>query len=344
MNNLETKYITYNQDTLSYEDLSQIFQLYSGGVKAPLTGFKVSGGQDLNEIFDPSGNNIIITYDTGFKVNNVNFSDTDLRYFFAKYNPLQTVTLNIHSFNGLYTSGINGTITWYNFNINNNITSSGIISFISSIGKPNCSINFCIIGGGDTGGESTSSNNNTLHSGGGGGGIYYLTSLNVNTSTNYNIQIGQGGLVSNGTPYRRTQSPASSFFHTYTASAAVQKIEGSGNYTGGNGGTTGNNGDSSSFQTNIGSFLAPNGITYTLGGGGGAWKTFSRVSYGGKAGNGIGGEAGGNSSDNGQNASAYTNNFGGGGGGCDISTVPTIAWRPGNGNPGSLFLWWNTIQ
>jgi hypothetical protein len=259
---------------------------------------------------------------------------------------INTISLVITSFSGNYTSGINGPITWYKFVLSGTTTSSGIVQLISSITNPTCQINFCIIGGGDSGGGNNIGTQ--FNYGGGGGGIYYSTGVTVNTFTNFTLQVGQAGLNSNSGIFSRIQSPTSSILSSYISTGASQTIAGSGNYNGGNGGAivspTGQNGSNSSFYTLIGNFSGPDGNTYTLGGGGGTTASFiGGLLGGGLAGNGIGGTAGGMVPNfNGQNASANSNNFGGGGGGCVFNGL--VPYRPGDGNPGSVFIWWTTIQ
>ena len=52
MSNPQTYYITMNQSTGQFQDLSGIFQPLSLGTQYPTaTGFQLSTGQDLNQIF-----------------------------------------------------------------------------------------------------------------------------------------------------------------------------------------------------------------------------------------------------------------------------------------------------
>lgn len=335
MSNPDTHYITFNQTTSLYQDLSGIFQPYSGGTKTPVTYFNVNGHGDLNNIFDPSTNGEIITYDTGYSANGV-----DLRYYFAKYAP--KIILNVNSFSGSYTTGTNGSISWYKFVVLSDLTSSGSISF-SAPGLSLFDINLCIIGGGDCGGGSN------YGAGGGGGGIYYQENVTINIGTNYSIQVGQNGKNDVSSPYNRLQSPSDSYFDTYTATAASQSTGGSGNYNGGNGGV-GNSGTGSGqngFDSGFTTFSGPDTLTYTLGGGGGSAVNEGRPGYyGGNAGNGTGGQAGGQTNNiNGQNASVNSNNIGGGGGGSEPPQGPTVSGgKGGDGNPGAIFLWWTTYQ
>jgi hypothetical protein len=334
-------------------DLSGIFQPLSLGTSSSVvTGYKV-GGNDLNTIFAAyTGGTQAIT--TGYSVSGYG----DLNNIFAKYNPINTISISVSNISTSYTSGINGSITWYKFVLSGTTTAQANVQFISSLGNSNCQINFCLIGGGDCGGGNNNTSGGTFTNnqqyGGGGGGIYYLNNVSINTLTNFTVQVGQAGLLQNS-PYQayRSQYPTSSIFSLYTASGGYQTTQGSGNYTGGNGGVSANtypgqNGGTSSFYTTFGNFLGPDSNSYTLGGGGGsATENLIGYSNGGLAGNGIGGTAGGMGGMNfnyGENASVNSNNFGGGGGGCFPDYIPGSYPVPGTGNPGAVFLWWNTIQ
>lgn len=321
-------------------DLSGIFQPLSLGTPfSTQTGYKV-GGNDLNTIF--------AAYTSGTKAITTGYTIPvygDLNNVFAKYSIPNQISLSLSNITDLTTgTGVNGSITWYKFVLSGTTTAQAIVSFTSSIGNPNCQINFCLIGGGDTGGGNFISN---WGSGGGGGGIYYLTNVTFNTSTNFTLQVGQGGLCQISSPFR-IQNPTASILGPYTATSASTTSQGSGNYTGGNGGISSGgssfqNGSDSTFNIVIGNFAGPDGNTYTLGGGGGTSKVIGFGTFGGLAGNGIGGVAGGMPNSYGENASVNSNNFGGGGGGGYFTAGP-ISYLPGNGNPGAVFLWWNTIQ
>lgn len=324
-------------------DLSGIFQPLSlGSPSSVVTGYKV-GGNDLNTIFAAyTGGSQSIT--TGYSVSGYG----DLNNIFAKYNPINTISILVSNINTSYTSGVNGSITWYKFLLSGTTTAQANVQFISSLGNSSCQINFCLIGGGDSGGGNNSTTN-TFQYGGGGGGIYYLTNSIINTSTNFLIQVGQAGLNKNSAGYQRIQSPTSSIFGSYIAGGASTTNGGTGNYFGGNGGagitTSPQNGQNSSFYSTFGNFNGPDGNVYGVGGGGGSTKIFTGgLVFGGLAGNGYGGTAGGNSTTSGQNAWLNSNNFGGGGGGAFSDFTPGDTSRPGDGNYGAVFLWWNTIQ
>jgi hypothetical protein len=327
-------------------DLSGIFQPLSLGTPfSTQTGYKV-GGNDLNTIF--------AAYTSGTKAITTGYTIPvygDLNNVFAKYTIPNQISLSVSSFSGIYTSGVNGSITWYKFVLSGTTTASGLVSFTSSIGNPNCQINFCLIGGGDAGGGNL--DGTQFYLGGGGGGIYYLTNVTINTSLTFTLNVGQPGLCQSSPPYR-IQSPTSSIFSriipppSYIASAASGATQGNGNYNGGNGGNNNGgtnpiNGSASGFQTLIGNFIGPDGNTYTLGGGGGS-SASGQFWRSGLAGNGIGGIGGGTAifDEYGQDASDNPNNFGGGGGGSNGGTQGL--GTPGDGGKGAVFLWWNTIQ
>jgi hypothetical protein len=172
---IPTNYITLNQNTSSYQDLSEIFQpLLPGGTSILYdTGYKV-GSTDLSKIFASLDGGTSIGYDTGYKV-----GSTDLSKIFAPYLPFTVTGSGTYSYN--YSNGYYSVI----FNTPNTNT----ISFNNNINN----VYTIIIGGGGSGGSSlaTPSTYTFYGTGGGGGGICILKS-NVTNGNGHNISVGSG--------------------------------------------------------------------------------------------------------------------------------------------------------
>ena len=142
MTNPISKYITYNPNTSSYQDLSEIFQpIVFGEPYLYDTGYKV-GSTDLNAIFASLNGGTPIGYDTGYKVINT-VDNKDLRYIFAPYNPLPFTVTGSGSYSYNYSNGYYSVI----FNTPNTNT----ISFNNNINN----VYTIIIGGGGSGGSSS---------------------------------------------------------------------------------------------------------------------------------------------------------------------------------------------
>jgi len=248
MSNPTTNFITYNQNTGEYEDLSGIFKpLTSGGTKAPITGFTISTGSDLNTIFDPSTNGIIITYNTGFTVNGI-----DLRYFFAAYKTELTTT----SYSFTTQSGTNRSGTMFN----NNYLPQGYNYF-----------NFIIYGGGGNGTP-------TINRGGGGSGAF-IKAINIpykdNTSgtiiTNITFLVAGGQTMTegsnitikytNGSTILLTAGTGTPSYSTVGAPGGSTTVSSTANFydvnntslvtrvNGNSGGSNGNNGTSNGYTS-----------------------------------------------------------------------------------------------
>jgi hypothetical protein len=205
--NQETNYITLNQNTSQYQDLSGIFQPLSlGTAYTTPTGFKttISGVEkDLNEIF-AAGNDL--GYSVGYKLTN----GTDLSQIFAKYNPPPFSLTN-----ATYTYSDN----YYVINFTNG---TGSITFLDNINN----VNIIMVGAGG-GGAGTPSPSNTyqLYGAGGGGGGQAVLKYNVVNNSTYTASIGSGG---SGNSSAAGSSGGSTIFNSLTV-------------TGGSGGVYGTN-------------------------------------------------------------------------------------------------------
>ena len=310
MSNPETLYTVNSNGVIT--DLSLIFEPFSGGVKSPLTGYNVSGYGDLNNIFDPSVNGQIITYNTNYCVNGI-----DLRYFFAAYNPYTVTGTHTISSDASY----NTIITF---------TSNGTIIFNKNIGV----VSGKLIGGGaggTTGEYYTSSSVNGGNGGGGGQIIIFNTTIYTIGNTNY-ITIGNGGL-----PNANGSASIFQFGTTFTAFGGQINQGGAG---GSGGSSLGGNGSHGSNGPNQNTFNAAGGG----GGGGGAGFTTvpgQTTSGSGGSGGNTGGGGGGNggsstvSAQNGLNGAPNSGAGGGGGGGGNfVGYIDQNNPNPGLGGSG----------
>ena len=195
MSNPQTYYITMNQSTGQFQDLSGIFQPLSLGTQYPTaTGFQLSTGQDLNQIFADISSGSPLGYNVNFI--SVPCSNQDLSQIFAKYNPIiYTITnqsnMNVTIINyGGYTALIfeNTTAPLYP-NAATNATCNITFNAVTNI-------NILVVGGGSggAGGYYDLSDYTKLGSGGGAGGAGYIyTSFSSVTGSPYSIQVGGGG-------------------------------------------------------------------------------------------------------------------------------------------------------
>jgi len=170
--------------TAGGQDLSGIFQPLGSLTQALATGYKIPDGRDLNLVFASISSGTQIGYDTGFKANNGNYINSDLRLVFAAYNSIPFTTTGSPSYT--YTSGYY-TITFIN---------SGTINFTSQI----LNTKLLVVGGGGGGGGgggNLNQPNNNGGGGGGGGGIGYLNTT-MNNAIQYTITVGTGGGAGNG--------------------------------------------------------------------------------------------------------------------------------------------------
>ena len=177
--------------TVGGQDLSAIFQPIGTLTPVSATGYTVEG-KDLSYIFAGVSSGTQISYDTGFKVNNSNYPNIDLRQIFAPYNSLPFSTTGSAKYT--YTGGYYTII----------FTESGTITFTSPTGNI---LNTKILavggggGGGGGGGEAwqydiDTGTGTSPGAGGGGGGIGFL---NKTISNNiYTITVGTGGAGLNG--------------------------------------------------------------------------------------------------------------------------------------------------
>lgn len=191
MSNPQTYYITMNGSG-QFQDLSGIFQPLSLGTQYPTaTGFQLSNGQDLNQIFA----NISSGSPLGYNVNfiSVPCGNQDLSQIFAKYNPIiYTITnqsnMNVTIINyGGYTALIfeNTTTPTYP-----NAATNATCNVTFNTAK---TINILVVGGGSGGGGGYNDPSVGGSGGGAGGGGYIYTSFTNVTSSAYSIHVGGGG-------------------------------------------------------------------------------------------------------------------------------------------------------
>ena len=317
------------------QDLSGIFQPL---VLTPAlaTNYKISSGLDLNLIFNPLGSGPQINYDTGFNVNNVNYTNTDLRLIFAAYVPFTTTGTSSYIYSGGYY-----TITF---------TGNGTINFTSLISN---TAGILVVGGGGGGGGGggfSGQPGNNGGAGGGGGGIGYLTtSVNINS---YTINVGSGGFGGSGHNSGGPGTP-SSFVEGVTnyltatgggagmgigngitggAGGTATGLAGFITYNGGNGGNTsssGNNGNPTSPLMPINVY----GTNYSFSGGGAGGVNTAPLLGGGAGFSGSGGIALASTTVNGITGVSY----GSGGGGASGNSV-TINSSGGVGAEGVVII------
>lgn len=193
MSNPQTYYITMNGSS-EFQDLSGIFQPLSLGTQYPTaTGFQLSTGQDLNQIFANISSGSPLGYNVNFK--SLAAGNLDLSQIFAKYNPIiYTITnqsnMNVTTINyGGYTALIFENITTPTYpNAVTNATCN--ITFSSAE-----TINILVVGGGSggAGGYNSGSASYSGAGGGAGGAGYIYTSFTNVTGSAYSIQVGGGG-------------------------------------------------------------------------------------------------------------------------------------------------------
>ena len=368
MSNSLTNYIVYNPNTSSFQDLSGLFQPYSGGVKAPLTYYNVKGN-DLCNIFDPISVGTSINFNTNIKING-----NDLRNIFAAYQ--QTVS---YTATGNYTVYTNGIYTGIVFEYDSIFNGDASINFVNA--PPYASL--IMVGGGGGGQygyDNTSGYRGPQPSGGGGGGVIYYQNLQLSSSTTYDINVGQGGIgaTTSSVPSNGTNTTFSTFIadgglcitsgNTIAYGGNINIVNGGGGGVGGyslslsSGFSYYNNGGTNTNGSNIGqivysdmtainggsSYFSYSGIPINIpfygisaellcGGGGG-----NGTGNGGLAGNGFGGLSSSNTNINGSsgyNSISQGYGGGGGGGGNDGQFPPTLG-NGGNGGNGVVILYW----
>jgi hypothetical protein len=152
------------------QDLSGIFQPYTSGSKASNTDYKIPNGTDLKDIFAPYIFGYAKANTTNYIVNNINYSNLDLKDIFAKKQNVFPTN------NQLYTS------------------SQTFSDFIMPTGKTNFEFSFCGSGGQGYTTLDDSTRGELSYGGGGSGGwiqaknIPYL--LGSSSITSINITIG----------------------------------------------------------------------------------------------------------------------------------------------------------
>lgn len=238
---MTTNYETFDPNTSTYKDLSDIFLSITSGTPSSITtNYKISNGNDLNLIF-ASINSLggsDIGFDTGYDV-----SGTDLRYIFASINSKQL-------FNS--TSGLIST--------NKNNDKSGTLATNFYLPTGYTYFNFVIYGGGGTGGYPTGSG---YGSGGGGSGA---------TIISYQIPYSSNNIIINNITYKISGANVGSTTITYinvkySNGDTISLNCGNGQSLKYGSGSTGGSGGISSFSTI--SFYSSTNITSINGANGG---------------------------------------------------------------------------
>lgn len=273
MSNPETKYITFNQDTGLYQDLSGIFQPLSIGYPYPLqTGF-LANGQDFNAIFSGTSLGTKIDYNVNYTFNGTDLSQIFQKYNSSVYNIENASYLQVSEIkNNGYTGLILETTAPVVIPAQTTPIYYGTCNIIFNVNKL---INVLAVGGGGGGGSGWSPGT----SGGGAGGAGYIsTTFNTPTNNLLDLQIGfagggrltgDGGTGTSGGSSGGTTSITGPNFSAYAFGG--QQGLGIGTtigYAGGKGGDASNN------------IVANNG-----GGGGGGGGATSTSSYNGTVNN-----------------------------------------------------------
>jgi hypothetical protein len=305
-----TDYLIYDSNTETYKDLGTIFAALSTNPLSFNSNILTNTYTDFNKIFDAQSQPV-----GTYSISNNNEYIKITRYDSSLYSGL------IFEYTGLLSSSIDG--------IKSNPT-PGICNITF---KSNVYINYLVVGGG--GGGSVGSYYNSINYsagiGGGGGGIIYnnTNSLQIDTNTTFQIQVGYpGGCAIKTNKYFPNINPGN-------------QGNSSSNISGGNG-----NGGNSYYGTNY--ITVPFGYldstsivstpVYCGNGGGGGTLT-----NGGSPGGTTGGIGGGNNLLIGTNAILrYSNNAfyhgnGGAGGGCGVDSRVTN--KGGSGSTGVVMIW-----
>lgn len=223
---MTTDYKSFNPNTSTYQDLSQIFLPIASGTPSSITTNYKVGALDLNQIFASitSSGGTNIGFDTGYVVD----GEGDLRYIFASIN-----SKNVFNTTSQFLTTPNGQ--------NKNSTTLAS-NFILPTGYNY--FNFVLYGGGGSGSQAGSS---TYGTGGGGAGSYikainipYDNAGNVISSIVYTISGGQSG----GSGF------STSININYTNSEKISLNAGSGQSTNINSGINGAAGGMASYTNN----------------------------------------------------------------------------------------------
>jgi hypothetical protein len=294
--------------SVSGADLSTIFKarITSPG---PITNFKDSTGNDLNQLFQASNTpgtsgEDQISYDTSY-VTIYNSVPCDLRYIFQNINAGPVYFSPAVNF-VLVQSGSS-----YTLSCKNGDTNSGNIVIFN---LPISNVVVTLVGGGGAGGASSSNYNNG--GGGGGGGNIGQYTLSVAQNNKFsNLTIGQGGTSPGGTGGTTSGTfQNSSGSNNYSISggsgggSANNSVGGSGGASGwsggsgGAGGYTGNN----SVNGSDGPSYTISGISYYFGGCGGGGSLYR----GSSADGGLGGGGSGGFGSSGNKNQPYTTPYG----------------------------------
>jgi hypothetical protein len=285
-------------------DLSTIFKARTSA-PGPITNFKDSNGNDLNQLFEVSSTPGTfgpdqISYDTSY-ITIYNSVPCDLRYIFQNiivyFSPSENFVL--------VQSGSSYTLSCIQSDTSNNNT---IIFKV-----PISNVVVTLVGGGGGGGTST-----ILNGGGGGGGgnigQYTLSSVEQNNSFS-NLIIGEGGQPSGGTGGTtscifQNSSGTSSYSISGGSGGAGALSGGSGGASGWSGGSGGNGGiDISSIESTNGSdgpSYTISGTPYYFGGCGGGGS----LNKGSSADGGLGGGGSGGFGTTGNKNQPYTTPYG----------------------------------
>jgi hypothetical protein len=187
--NPTTNYITYNQTTGTYQDLSGIFQPLSLGLPIGYdTSFNVINYGDLSNIFASLSSGSNIGFNTGFQVNG-----NDLSTIFAAYNTDNSINVSGATTTSQSSGGILYTILFL---------SSGSSATFSQATNSSVDINYILIGSGAGGGAGNGTTGGGGSGGGGGGGGGFLAgsfpTLNGLTYTVQSAAAGTGGTRGSG--------------------------------------------------------------------------------------------------------------------------------------------------
>ncbi len=305
-------------------DLNELFQEYTSGTKAITTKFVVNNSNytntDLKDIFQKYDGTSQKQNTTNLKVDASDLSDL--------FQPIPFIITGATS----YTTSLSGGYYYIYFNSVVDGLRTFNITFID-----NFTTSIIVVGGGGAGNGSGGG------TGGGGGGGAARIVYNINANNTYTVVAGGGATsrIGGGDGFDSSFSSASNSItcsggdvglSNAGGAAGTVTVVGGGTFQGGSGGAGGDGtaGSNSAWYNSFSSFTLPNGTALgnlSGGGGGGVIGTANRG--GGGAGNGIGGSLGTLFSSFG---GADATNYGGGGGGCGQgSSTGSAGGSGGNG-------------
>lgn len=244
MSNPQTYYITKNE-TGQFQDLSGIFLPISLGTQYPTaTGFKLSNGQDLNQIFANISSGIPLGYNVNFK--SVAAGNLDLSQIFAK---------NISEFNSL-----GGFIT-----TDSGTNLSGVLASSFYLLPGYSYFNFILYGGGGSGYNQPIVPSISSTGGGGSGSVVkgyripYKNGTTIMNSIEYTISGGD----TTGSNYPTTVTIK------YSDNSSILLIAGSGQSVSSSSGTSGAAGGTPSYNNSSVFYDGSNNIILVNGANGG---------------------------------------------------------------------------